>query len=121
MQISQPRPILFDETGEAVSNKPLETVVAIGDATRALPDEQVLPEPGSLGDAPEKVLAPPRAHRPLTLPPWPTSQPGPEVTAPSPGQRLVHYRTDQVMYDCYDQERGRPGIVQSRSLLPRTN
>jgi len=111
MQTYQPKPLLFDETQEAVSNKPLEIAVAIQDATRALPEEQVLPEPGSLGDAPEKVLAPPRVHRPFTLPPWPTSQPGPEVTAPSPGQRLVRYRTDQVMYDNYDQERGRPGII----------
>jgi len=74
MQTSQSRPILFDKTREAVSNKPRETVVAIGDATRALPDEHVLPEPGSLGGALEKVLAPPRAHRPFTLPLWPTSQ-----------------------------------------------
>src|SRR5258708_8649509 len=99
MQISQPRPILFDETGEAVSNRPLETVVAIGVATRALPDEHVLPEPLSLVDAPEKVLAPPRAHRPLTLPPWPTSQPGPQTTALSPGQGLVHYLTDNATDD----------------------
>lgn len=32
------------------------------------------------------------------------------MTAPSPGQRLVATRTDQVTYDCYDQERGRPGL-----------
>jgi hypothetical protein len=119
MQIYQPKPLLVDETREAVSNKPLEKAVAIGDATRALPGSQVLPEQASQGGALEKVLVHPRVHRPFTLPPWPTSQPGPEVTAPSPGQRLVHLRTDQVTYDSYDQERGRPGTVQSRSLLPR--
>jgi len=33
-----------------------------------------------------------------------------QIAAPSPGQRLVSTRTDQVTYDFYDQERGRLGL-----------
>lgn len=85
-----------------------ETALA---AQVAAPDKRGLRGKGGGGGTTETLLAPPRVHRPLTLPAWPTSQPGPRVTAPPPGQKLVHFRTDQVMYDSYDQERGLPGLL----------
>jgi hypothetical protein len=42
----------------------------------------------------------------IIYPEWPTSKPGPAVTPPPPGQRPQARRSDQMVYDCYDQERG---------------
>ena len=41
-------------------------------------------------------------------PEWPTSTPGPQATSPLPGMKPVPTRTDQMVYECYDQERGMP-------------
>ncbi len=43
-----------------------------------------------------------------TYPEWPTSTPGPQATLPLPGMKPVPTRSDQMVYACYDQERGRP-------------
>ncbi len=43
-----------------------------------------------------------------TYPEWPTSTPGPQATLPPPGMKPVPTRTDQMVYECYDQERGMP-------------
>ena len=43
-----------------------------------------------------------------TYPEWPTSTPGPQATLPLPGMKPVSTRTDQMVYECYDQERGMP-------------
>ena len=51
-----------------------------------------------------------REHRPFTYPLWPTSKPGPGATLPPPGQKALSMRTDQMVYACYDQERGRPCV-----------
>jgi hypothetical protein len=107
MQTYQPMPRPLDETQTIVSNKPVETPTAV---QVAAPDQCVPGEKKSEKDATETVFSSPPCQRQFTLPSWPTSQPGPEVTAPSPGQRLVSTRTDQVTYDFYDQERGRPGL-----------
>jgi hypothetical protein len=108
MQTYQPTRLLLDDTGETVVNERAEAVVAV---QVALPDEPVPRRKGSEESAAVPVVAPPRRQRQFALPPWPTSQPAPEVTAPSPGQRLVPTRTDQVTYDFYDQERGLPGLA----------
>ena len=107
MQIYQPMPLPLDETQVIASNEPVETLVAV---QVAAPDQRILEEKKSAENATETVFASPGRQRHFTLPSWPTSQPGPGVTALSPGQRLVSIRTDQVTYDCYDQERGRPGL-----------
>jgi len=106
MQIHQPISLPLDETGETVTNERVGTVVA---TQVALPDERVSRERGSEDSATQPVFAPTRGHRQFVLPPWPTSQAGPMVTALSPGQRLVSTRTDQVTYDFYNQEQGHPG------------
>ncbi len=41
------------------------------------------------------------------LPPWPTSRPGPKVTQPPAGSRRMHLRTEQVVEQNYDAERGK--------------
>jgi hypothetical protein len=49
-------------------------------------------------------------HQPA-YPAWPTSAPGPQTTTPPDGMRPVARRTDQMVYECYDQERGQPCIA----------
>jgi hypothetical protein len=107
MQLSQPLSLPLDEAQALVSNEPVETLVIV---QVAAPEKPVSGEKKSAENATETVFASPPRQRQFTLPSWPTSHPGPEVTAPSPGQRLVLARTDQVTYDCYDQERGLPGL-----------
>ncbi len=46
----------------------------------------------------------------LSLPPWPTSKPGPMVTEPPAGQKRFPLRTEQVIEIDYDQEHGVPAI-----------
>jgi hypothetical protein len=54
------------------------------------------------------------AHPPFAYPAWPTSKPGPQATPPLPGQHPHPLRTDQMVYSCYDQERGRPCVPPPR-------
>jgi len=107
MQTYQSRVLPLKEAQETVPNEPVETLVIV---QVAVPDEHVSTGKKSEESATEAVFTLPRRHRQFALPPWPTSQPGPEITLSSPGQRLVATRTDQVMYDFYDQEQGLPGL-----------
>jgi hypothetical protein len=54
----------------------------------------------------------------FVYPAWPTSKPGPLVTSPPPGQRPHLRRSDQMVYFCYDQERGRPCEPAAKSVIP---
>ena len=108
MRPYQPISLPLDEAQASVPGEPVETLVTLQVAALEKP---ILGEKKSVEKATETVVVSPPRHRQFTLPPWPTSQPGPRVTAPSPGQRLVPRRTDQVMYDFYDQERGLPGLL----------
>lgn len=56
------------------------------------------------------------ARRAVLYPQWPTSTPGPQATAPPPGQTPLPTRSDQMVYICYDQEQGHP-CVSSPSLV----
>ena len=58
----------------------------------------------------ETIMQPTREHRPFTYPLWPTSKPGPGATLPPSGQKPLSKRTDQMVYACYDQERGIPCV-----------
>ncbi len=53
----------------------------------------------------------------MVYPAWPTSKPGPVVTPPPSGQRPHARRSDQMVYFCYDQERGMPYEPPARSLM----
>ncbi|HZU67831.1 MAG TPA: hypothetical protein VFA09_11195 [Ktedonobacteraceae bacterium] len=45
---------------------------------------------------------------------WPTSQPGPFVTPPPPGQRPMPTRTEQMVEIAYNQETGEPVTYNER-------
>ena len=53
-----------------------------------------------------------------TYPLWPTSTPGPHITSLLPGMKPVSTRTDQMVYESYDQERGVPitPVPEKRSI-----
>ena len=87
MSISQQTISPLDHTREAGPNEHAQAAVAVQDTA-------------------ETSMAPGRAPRRFAYPEWPTSKPGPEVTSPPPGQKPHPTRTDQIMYECYDQERG---------------
>lgn len=108
MQAYRSIAIRLKETQKSTENEPVEKLVVV---QIAVPNERAPNGKRHEDSATETLLASPHRHRQYALPPWPTSQPGPEITAPSPGQRLVLTRTDQVTYDFYDQERGLPGLA----------
>lgn len=56
-------------------------------------------------------------HPSITYPAWPTSRPGAQATSPLPGQRPHPLRTDQMVYECYDQEQGLPCIPPLKSAM----
>src|SRR5260221_13266584 len=56
--------------------------------------------------ATEMLLPYQRTHHQFAYPAWPTSKPGPQETLPLPGQKPHPTRTDQMIYECSDQERG---------------
>ena len=107
MPISKATAPPLKEAPESVANEAASPLL-VGQV--AAPDACVLSEKEGEKSSAETIEASPPRQRQFTLPSWPTSQPGPEVTAPSPGQRLVSTRTDQITYDFYDQERGQPGL-----------
>ncbi|HLJ34406.1 MAG TPA: hypothetical protein VKU38_12165, partial [Ktedonobacteraceae bacterium] len=47
-------------------------------------------------------------HQQMIYPSWPTSAPGPQATPAVPDMKPHATRTDQMVYECYDQERGVP-------------
>jgi hypothetical protein len=59
-------------------------------------------------------------QRKPTLPSWPTSTPGSQATSPLSGMKPVPTRTDQMVYECYDQERGKPctPVVERPAIRP---
>src|SRR5260221_1227300 len=73
----------------------------------------------------DTIMQPKREYRPFTYPLWPISKPGPGATLPPLGQEPRSMRTDQMVYACYDQERGRPcvppptRVVRENSTRPR--
>jgi hypothetical protein len=49
--------------------------------------------------------------------PWPTSEPGPFIKAPPPGQIPVPTRTDQMVEIGYNQETGEPATGDHSSQI----
>lgn len=95
-----------DETREARPNEHAEALVTVQDAARSLQGDHATGRHGIKDGTAETIIQPKHEHRPFAYPPWPTSKPGPEATFPSPGQKTFPTRTDQIVYECYDQERG---------------
>jgi hypothetical protein len=73
----------------------------------------------SKGDRGGAVIQPARDHVAFVYPTWPTSQPGPQATLPLPGQHPHPKRTDQMVYQYYDQERGLPGVPPPPPFIPK--
>jgi hypothetical protein len=98
----------LDETREAGPNGHVEALVTVQDATRSLQGDHATGRHGIKDGTAETIMQLKREHRLFTYPLWPTSKPGPGATLPPPGQKPLSTRTDQMVYACYDQERGLP-------------
>lgn len=110
MTTSQQMVSQLDQTRVTDPNERAEGVTTVQNAARSGPGAPTTERNGSKGDTPR----PGTAHPPFAYPAWPTSKPGPQATPPLPGQHPHPLRTDQMVYECYDQERGRPCIPSPR-------
>ena len=95
-----------DQTRGTDPNEQVEGVTTVQNAAYPEPGVPTTERNGSKGDTPR--LGTP--HPPFVYPAWPTSKPGPLATPPPPGQHPHPLRTDQMVYSCYDQERGMPCV-----------
>src|SRR5207244_10086865 len=55
----------------------------------------------------------------LPISEWPTSKPGPRETLPLSGQKPHPLRTDQMVCEYYDQERGLPSVPSPAPIVPK--
>jgi hypothetical protein len=116
MTISQPTTSPFETTREAATKEQAQGVGAVREAAQGGSGD--LPMERTARKSPPETIPPSEpAHRPLAYPAWPTSKPGPQVTAPLPGQHPHRLRTDQMVYSCYDQERGMPCVSPPESAV----
>jgi hypothetical protein len=102
MTTSQQTILQIDPTRATEPNKQAEGAVPVQDAARSEYDAPAVWRNGSRSGIPRPT--------PFAYPAWPTSKPGPQATPPLPGQHPHPLRTDQMVYACYDQERGRPCV-----------
>lgn len=107
----------LDEKRKAGLHEQAETLVTIQDAVQSLPGN----DPGLNGikeGTAETIIQPKRDHRQFIYPIWPTSTPGPEAILPPPDQKPHPTRTDQMIYECYDQERGSVCVTLPERSVP---
>jgi len=107
----------LDTMREAGPNAHVQGVVTVEDTAQSGPADTTTGRNGSTDPPPEAISQPGPAHRPFAYPAWPTSKPGPQATAPLPGQHAHSLRTDQMIYGCYDQERGLPCVSPPRPIM----
>lgn len=105
----------LDETSEAGPNEQTEAVMTVQDASQSVPGDPMTGCHGIIDCTAETILQPKRVHPPA----WPTSKAGPQATSPLLGQKLHPMRTDQMVYECYDQERGMPCCIPPPTQLMR--
>ncbi|HZR38801.1 MAG TPA: hypothetical protein VFB12_01705 [Ktedonobacteraceae bacterium] len=117
MTISQPTTSPFETTREAATNEQAQGVGAVRGTTRSGSGDPLTGRTASNGRPPETIPPSEPTRRHIVYPAWPTSQPGPQVTAPLPGQHPHRLRTDQMVYSCYDQERGMPCVSPPESAV----
>ncbi len=115
MTISQQTTLPLDTTSTAEPDAHVQGSVAVQDGSQSGAGDPATGCNGGSSHPPETSPQSAPAHRPFTYPAWPTSQPGPQATSPLLGQHPHWLRTDQMVYECYDQERGMPCV--SPSLL----
>ena len=106
MTISQPPTSLVDMTSAADSDEQADTAVSIEGIAQPMPGEQAAAQDIIKDGAAVPVVQPKYDYRQLAHSSWPTSRPGPEITPPPPGQHLLPGRTDQMIYESYDQVGG---------------
>jgi hypothetical protein len=109
MTTSQPTPWLRETTSAVESHKQADAAAIVDDAARSMPGEQTTLQNECKDGGTATMVQAAYTYRQLARLSWPTSIPGPEITPPPPGQYPLPGRTDQMIYTCYDQERGTPG------------
>ncbi|EFH88747.1 hypothetical protein Krac_10244 [Ktedonobacter racemifer DSM 44963] len=97
-----------------------ETVVTAQGVSPSGQSSSAREDIASQGNFAETTMPERHAQTPYVYPAWPTSKPGPQVTPLPPGQRPHPKRTDQMVYDCYDQERGRPCVAPATQVMRKT-
>jgi hypothetical protein len=116
MRNTQSTASLRYRTRAADDQKQAEVAVIVENITESLP----IPPPthdGGTDDTIDPIRESRHTSRPSAYPAWPTSQPGPLVTSPGPGQKRDLRRTDQIIYTGYDQERGMPCVPPASPVL----
>ncbi|GER90662.1 hypothetical protein KDW_48240 [Dictyobacter vulcani] len=109
MTTIQPASPVSTRTREAKVNEDKTGIVIVQSAVRIEEVTHVRPQPILPS---EPVLTP-------QYPTWPTSQPGPMVVVPPFGQHPHPVRSDQMLYEHYDQEHGRAFIpAVARPIVP---
>jgi hypothetical protein len=101
---------VYDQTREAEPGAQVQGVVTGKDAAQGGSGDPTMGRTGSNGHPLVAIPPPGPAHRPFAFPAWPTTKSGPQATSPLPGQHPHPQRTDQMVYECYDQERGMPCV-----------
>ncbi|GHO62585.1 hypothetical protein KSC_014770 [Ktedonobacter sp. SOSP1-52] len=97
-----------------------ETVVIVQDVSPSVQGSSARGDIASQGNLAETIMPDRHTQTQWAYPAWPTSRPGPRVTHLPPGQKPHPKRTDQMVYDCYDQERGRPCVSSATQVVRET-
>lgn len=124
MTTSQQTSPPFKQTREARPNEPEDRVVMVQNTALSESGDSIVKSSGLHENPAETIVQSKPAPRSFVYPVWPTSQPGPLAVSPPPGQHPHPLRTDQMVYESYDQEKGIPGIprlipgVQEQKIKP---
>ena len=110
MTTSQQTSPPFEQTREARPNEHEKGVGVVQSTARSESGDSAVKRSGCHENSAETIVQSQPAPRSFVYPVWPTSQPGPLAVPPPPGQHPHPLRTDQVVYESYDQEKGIPGI-----------
>jgi len=106
MTTYQPTILPEDTTNAVEAHEQADAAVSVEDIAQPMPGEPTAAQNGSKDGGAATMVQPTYDYRRLAHPSWPTSKPGPEITPPPPGQYPLPGRTDQMIYECYDQMRG---------------
>jgi len=119
MITSQQTSSLLDQTRESGPDECVEAGVAVQDASRSMLGDPTAGRNEIKDDTAKMIIQSTRAHRQFAYPEWPTSKPGPQETLPLSGQKPHPLRTDQMVCEWYDQERGLPSVPSPAPIVPK--
>ncbi len=117
MTISGQTTLPLDTTGAAEPDTHAQEPVTVQNSAQLGSGDPTTGCNGKNSHPPETIPQSEPVHRPFAYPAWPTSQPGPQATSPLLGQHPHPLRTDQMVYECYDQERGMPCVSSPKSAV----